>query len=110
MDLVDLFGKTFTVEWEEKPSKIGNELNLYLILHQDGRATFRGRKGSIITKENPLSWRFAGDSIYVQGGPITLVADGKRQYIAREPMKYAIEKVPGGCLFKARNSQMRLFD
>lgn len=106
----DLIGKTFSVGEEEMPSKTGNELNLYLIFHKDGNATFRGKKGNTITKDNPLRWWFVGDSLYIQNGPIKITADGVTQTIDREPMKHAIEKVSNGYILKDKNGQTHLFN
>jgi len=105
----DFSDKTFTVGEEEIVSKTGNELNLYLIFHKDGSAIFRGKRGNTITKDNPLSWRFVGDSLYIQNGPVSITADGVTQTIDREPMKYAIEKAPDGYLLKDKSGQMQLF-
>jgi hypothetical protein len=106
----DIAGKTFALNKEEKISETGNELNLYLIFYKDGNAIFRGKKGNTITKDNPLSWRFVGDSLYIQSGPLKITAEGVTQTIDREPMKYAIEKVPGGYLLKDKNGPMQLFE
>jgi hypothetical protein len=107
---MDIVGKTFAFNKEEKISETGNELNLYLIFYKDGNAIFRGKRGNTITKDNPLSWRFVGDSLYIQNGPLEITAEGVTQTIDREPMKYAIEKVPGGYLLKAKYGQRQLFE
>jgi len=108
--VIDLSDKTFILGEEGEVSKTGNDFNLYIIFHKEGRATFRGKRGNTITKDSPLNWRFVGDSLYLQPGPITIEAEGKTQLIDREPMKYAIVKAPGGYILKQKDDQMLLFE
>jgi hypothetical protein len=108
--IIDLSDKTFIIDEEGEINKTGDDLHLFLLFHKNGSATFRPKKGNMITKDSPLSWRLVGDSLYLQQGPISLVADGKTQSIVREPMKYAIVKTPGGYLLREKDSQMLLFE
>ncbi|MVM34565.1 hypothetical protein GO755_31340 [Spirosoma sp. HMF4905] len=107
---ISLSDKTFIIGEEGEASKTGNDLNLYLIFHKDGSATFRAKRGNTITKENPLSWQFVGDSLYIQNSPITIQAEGKMQTIDREPMKYFTVKAPGGYVLKGKGDQMLLIE
>ncbi|SFF34518.1 hypothetical protein [Spirosoma endophyticum] len=107
---IDLTDKTFIIDEEGEISKTGDDLHLFLLFHKNGNATFRPKRGSMITKDSPLSWRLVGDSLYLQQAPISLVADGKTQSITREPMKYAIIKTSRGYLLKEKDSQMLLFE
>ncbi|WP_020605201.1 hypothetical protein [Spirosoma spitsbergense] len=107
---INLSDKTFIIDEEAETNKAGNDLHLFLIFHKDGKAIFRGKRGNMVTKDSPLGWQLVGDSLYLQHDPISLEADGKTQYIAREPIKYAIIKTPNGYLLTDKDSQMRLFE
>ncbi|GAB4038843.1 hypothetical protein [Spirosoma jeollabukense] len=103
---IDLSDKTFILGEKGKVSKTENDFNLYLIFHKDGRATFRGKRGNMITKDSPLSWRFVGDSLYLQPSSIAVEAEGNTQLIDREPTKFAIVKAPSGYILKEKDDQM----
>lgn len=107
---IDLADKTFIMRKKADTSRAGNDLNLYLIFHQDNKATFRVKKGETIIKDNPLSWRLVRDSLYIQSSPIQIIADGKTQTVDRDPSRYAVEKAPSGYLLKEKNSQTLWFE
>lgn len=90
---------------EADTSRVGNDLDLYLIFHRDSKATFRVKKGDTIIKDNPLRWRMVRDSLYIQSSPIQIIVDGKTQTVERDPSKYAVEKAPSGYLLKEKDSQ-----
>lgn len=109
--VIDLSNKTFIIGEEEDSTKTGNDLHLFLIFHKDGNATFRAKRGNTISKDSPLSWRFVGDSLYLQTGPISIESEGKTQIIDREPMKYAVIISPDGyLLLKRKDEQMLLVE
>ena len=108
--VIDLSNKTFSIGEGGDFIKTGDDLHLFLIFHQDGSVTFRAKRGNTITKDSPLSWRFVGDSLYLQTSPISIESGGKTQLIDREPMKYAIVKAPGGYLLKQKDDQMLLIE
>lgn len=64
--VIDLSNKTFSIGEGGDFIKTGDDLHLFLIFHQDGSVTFRAKRGNTITKDSPLSWRFVGDSLYLQ--------------------------------------------
>lgn len=103
--VINLVDKTFIMQEEADTNKAGNDLNLYLIFHQDSKATFRVKKGDTIINDNPLSWRLVRDSLYIQSSPIQIIADGKTQTVDRDPSKYAVEKAPSGYLLRKKDSQ-----
>ena len=107
---INLSDKIFIIDEIGETEKAGNNLHLFLIFHKDGRATFRGKRGNIVTKDSPLGWQLVGDSLYLQHDPISLTADGKTQYITREPIKYAILKIPDGYLLTDKDGPTRLFE
>jgi hypothetical protein len=107
---INLTNKTFFMGEEGDTSKTGNDLHLLFLFHKDGRATFRTKRGTTIIKDSPLSWRFTGDSLWLQPSPISLEADGKAQIIERDPMKYFIVKAPGGYLLKGKTDRMLLIE
>lgn len=108
--VVDLSNKTFLIGEEGDTSKVGNDLHLLFLFYKDGNATFRTKRGSTMIKDSPISWRFIGDSLYLQPGSISLQAEGKTQIIDREPMKYFVVKAPSGYLLKGKNDQMLLIE
>ncbi|GAB3552327.1 hypothetical protein GCM10027577_34260 [Spirosoma fluminis] len=108
--VVDLSNKIFLIGTEGDTSKAGNDLHLLFLFYKDGNATFRTKRGSTIIKDSPISWRFTGDSLYLQPGSISLQAEGKTQIIDREPMKYFIVKAPSGYLLKGKDDQMLLIE
>lgn len=106
----DLSNKTFLIGEEGDTSKAGNDLQLLFLFHKDGSAMFRTKRGNTIIKDSPISWRFTGDSLYLQPSSISLQAEGKTQMIDREPMKYFVVKAPGGYLLKGKDDQMLLIE
>ena len=102
--IIDLADKTFIMRTVADTSKARNDLNFYLIFHQDSKATFRVKKGDTIVHDNPLSWRLTRDSLYIQNSPIQIIAEGKTQTVDRDPSRYAIEKTPSGYLLKEMDS------
>lgn len=108
--VTDLSNKTFLIGEEGDTSKAGNDLHLLFLFNKDGSATFRTRRGNTIIKDSSISWRFIGDSLYLQPISISLQAEGKTQIIDREPMKYFVVKAPGGYLLKGKNDQMLLVE
>lgn len=108
--IIDLVNKTFIMREEADTSRAGNDLNLYLVFHQDSKATFRVKKGDTIIKDNPLSWRLVRDSLYIQNSPIQITADGKTQTVDRDPNRYAVEKAPSGYLLKEKDSPTLWFE
>lgn len=109
-EVINLASKTFILGQQAETTKAENELQLLFLFYKDGRATFRTKKGNTIIKDNPISWRLTGDSLYLQPSAISLEADGKRQLIKREPMKYLMVKAPGGYLLKGKDDQMLLIE
>ena len=107
---IDLANKTFIMREVGEVGKTGNDLDLYLIFHKNGSATFRVKRSGTVIKDNPLSWRFVGDSLYIQNGSIKITAEGKTQTIDREAMKYAVEKAPDGYLLKEKDIQTFWFE
>ncbi|GAB3755969.1 hypothetical protein [Spirosoma pomorum] len=106
----DLADKIFIMREGADTGRVGNDLNLYLIFHRESKATFRVKKGDRIIKDNPLSWRLVGDSLYIQSSPIQLIADGKTQLVDRDSSRYTVEKVPSGYLLKEKDSQTLWFE
>ncbi|GAB3960661.1 hypothetical protein GCM10028805_58300 [Spirosoma harenae] len=108
--VIDLTNKTFIMELEGDTTKAGNDLQLLLLFHKDARATFRTKRGTTIIKDSPLSWRFTGDSLWLQPRSISFEAGGKTQLIDREIMKFFIVKTSGGYLLKRKDDQMLLVE
>ena len=108
--VIDLSNKTFIIGEEGDTSKAGNDLHLLFLFYKDGSATFRTKKGNTIIKDSPISWRFTGDSLYLQPSSISLQAEGKTQIIAREPMKYFVVKALGGYILKGKDDKMLLVE
>ena len=108
--VIDLSNKTFIIGEEGDTSKAGNDFQLLFLFYKDGSATFRTKRGNIIIKDSPTSWRFTGDSLCLQLSSMSLQAEGKTQIIDREPMKYFVVKAPGGYLLKGKDDQMLLVE
>ncbi|MCX6216915.1 hypothetical protein [Spirosoma sp.] len=110
VNAIDLTNKVFLMGEEGDTSEAGKDLHLFFLFHKEGRATFRTQRGNTIIKDSPLSWRFTGDSLWLQPSPISLEADGKTQLIERDPIKYYLIKTPSGYLLKGKADQMHLIE
>jgi hypothetical protein len=106
----DFANRTFVIGEAEAESKRSDDVHFYFIFQLDGRATFRGKRGSTVLKDSPLRWQLVGDSLSLVPSTITLAATGKTQQIERATMTYGLEKVAGGYLLKRKKEQMVLLE
>lgn len=106
---IDLINRTFILVDEKKVSKTENDLDLFFIFHNDRHAIFRAKRRELV-KDSPLIWRFEADSLCLQPGSISMTVEGRTHQIERDPIKYAIEKAPGGYLLKGKDDQMLLME
>jgi len=100
--------KTFLIEEAGAARQTTNDTQSYFIFQPDGRAIYRGTRGTTVLKDSPLGWRIVGDSLYLIPSAFTIEAAGNTQRIERDPIKYAFAKVSGGYLLKRKKEQTLL--
>jgi len=103
-----LVNKTFLIGTASAAHQPTNDIHTYFIFQAEGRAIYRGARGTAVLKESPLGWRVVGDSLYLIPSAFSIEAEGKTQRIEREVVKYALLKVAGGYLLKRKEEQTLL--